>query len=128
MSPVIPLRPKRELQTPCYTPQTLSSTQAVIIYLNSLNIMPLTNFYNFLGCIVPTISSCTLKDDSNIDHSLGISLDIANQNIQFLAETNDLGNQYWTNPAWMSGKTFTLTCKDAGNNVYASNSFILGYR
>jgi hypothetical protein len=33
-SPVIPpdLRPRRKLQTPCYSKQTLSSTQGVVIY------------------------------------------------------------------------------------------------
>ena len=37
--------------------------------------MPLTNFYDFTGCAVPTILSCTLKDDSNVDRSVGIILD-----------------------------------------------------
>ena len=41
---------------------------------------------------------------------------------------NTYGNQYWTNSAWISGKTFTLACTDASDNTYASNSFILGYR
>jgi hypothetical protein len=83
----------------------------------------LTNFYNFLGCTVPTISSCTLKDDSNINRSGGISLDTANQNIQFLAQGSP--NTYWTNSAWITGKTFTLTCTDTSGNAYASNSFKL---
>ncbi len=72
------LKPTRKLQTPCYTPQKLSSSQGVIIYFYSLNIMPLTNFYNFIGCTVPSISSCTLKDYLNVDRSGGISLDTAN--------------------------------------------------
>jgi hypothetical protein len=38
----------------------------------------LTNFYNFLGCAVPSISFCTIKDNSNVDHSGGILLDTAN--------------------------------------------------
>ena len=78
MSLLIPQRPRRDLQSPCYTKQTLSSSQAVLIYYSSLNIIPLTNFYNFLGCPVPTILSCILKDDSDVDHSGGISLDTAN--------------------------------------------------
>ena len=85
ISPIIPLKQKRGLAPGCYTPQTLSSSQAVVIYFWPLNTMPLTNFYNFLGCTVPTISSCTLKNNLNVDRSGGISLDIANQNIQFLA-------------------------------------------
>ncbi len=84
--------------------------------------MPLTNFYNFLGCPVPSISSCTLQDNSNVDRSGGITLDTANQNIKFLSQNN-----YWTNPAWISGKTFTLRCTDASGNAYTSNSFKLDY-
>ena len=72
------LKPTRKLQTPCYTPQTLSSTQPVVIYVTNLVNMPLTNFYNFLGCPVPSISSCTLKDNLNDYYNGGISLDAAN--------------------------------------------------
>ncbi len=41
---------------------------------------------------------------------------------------NTYGYQYWTNSAWISGKTFTITCTDASGYAYVSNSFILGYR
>ncbi len=41
---------------------------------------------------------------------------------------NALGYGYWTNSAWISGKTFTLKCTDASGNAYASNSFILYYK
>ena len=40
---------------------------------------------------------------------------------------NGLGNQYWTNSAWVSGKTFTLTCTDSNGNAYTSNSFKINY-
>ncbi len=89
--------------------------------------MPLTNFYNFLGCTVPAISSCTLKDNTNINRSGGITLDTANQNIVFLAQDNVYGYEYWTNSAWVSGKTFTLRCTDASGNSFTSNSFKLDY-
>ena len=85
--------------------------------------MPLTNFYNFYGCTVPTISSCTLKDDQNVDRSGGITLN--GLNIEFLARTNGLGFQYWTDSAWISGKTFKLTCTDLSGNAYESNSFLI---
>ena len=85
--------------------------------------MPLTNFYNFYGCTVPTISSCRLKDYQNVDRSGGITLN--GQNIKFLARTNVLGYQYWTDPAWISGKTFTLKCTDLNGNAYESNSFLI---
>ena len=68
------LWPKRELTSGCYTRQTLSSTQSVVIYGNHLNIMPLTIFFGFEGCTIPSISSCTLTDNSNVNQSDGISL------------------------------------------------------
>ena len=39
--------------------------------------MPLTNFYDFLGCTVPTILSCTIKDNSStpVFHPNGLILD-----------------------------------------------------
>ena len=67
---------KREFTIPCYTPQILSLTQDVVIYDVQKNIMPLTIFYDFFGCTVPTISSCSLKDDLNIDKSGGVTLDM----------------------------------------------------
>ena len=78
MYPVIPSRPTRDLQSPCYTPQTFSSIETVFIYYAPLNTMPLTIFFNFLGCPVPSISSCTLQDNLIVDRSGGISLDTAN--------------------------------------------------
>jgi len=66
----------RKLAVPCYTAQTLS-TQIIFIYDLQFNIMPLSNFYDFLGCEVPSITSCNIKDDGipPIYHPSGIILD-----------------------------------------------------
>ena len=76
--------------------------------------MPLTNFYNFEGCLVPTMSSCILKDQLNNPHTNGLVLDAAD--VKFTDQS------YYWNSGMILGHTFILTCT-SGSDVYESEIF-----
>lgn len=80
--------------------------------------MLFSTFFDYLDCDVdPKFSSCTLKDNENVDRTGGIYLENG-----FLIWRWQLATGgYWT-AAMISDKTFTLTCIENGNS-HTSNPF-----